>query len=452
MAVVPNSRQTYSVQEAMTRSVSVRYVGPAIVNDPPTNPPSYFCKSFGTFVEECTRPHYYLLDRVTGSKNVPYVPSRDNQIPLSYERLNWHWSKPILRTQGLVIQHDFAGFPLNCPTRTLEPNMFLGSAGYSASMMPVTQQLINHATARANGRIANQKNITVNWANFVGEQRDARVMIYRNLDDLVKTVRFLRKGKFERAYSQLFGSRKRETYDPLHQKWRYSGKRDKRSASSLWLEWHWGWVPLVTDVYSGLKDMRASTAPLILTARGHSTDHDEAILSHTSTFGIGASVAVSHKVRVKRYVKYSVSLRYRVLNTLLSDLNSAGIVNPVETIWELTPFSHLADWFVNVGDYLRAATIGSGLQFLSGTSSTLQRYTVDTIGETSQIQGKVPTSFKVTGKGTVQYFDHRSEFKRTRLYSPPVVTLGLQKDPFSVTRIISAAALLKQLLGGWDRK
>lgn len=451
MAVQPNSRQTYFEQQPNTRSVSVQYLGPSYVV-PSTNPPSYFCKLFGTYVEECTRPHFYLLDRISGSKNVPYVPSRDNQTPLSYERLNWHWSKPILSTVRLVIEHDFAGFPLNCPPRPIDPNTFLGSAGYQASMMPVTQQLINDATAKANGKIANQKNITVNWANFAGEQRDSRVMMYRNLADLVKTVRFLRKGKFERAYSQLFGSRKRETFDPLHQKWRFSGKRDKRSASSLWLEWHYGWVPLVTDVYGGLQDMRASTAPLVLTARGQSTDHDDNTFTHGSTFSIGASVLVSHKVRVKRYVKYSVSLRYRVLNTLLSDLNAAGIVNPAELAWELTPFSFVADWFVNVGDYLRAASIGSGLQFLSGTSSTLQRYTVDTVDEMLPVKGKKSTSFRVSGQGTVRYFDHRSEFKRTRLYSPPVVTLGFQKNPFTVTRIVSAAALLKQLLGAWDRK
>lgn len=452
MAVIPNSRQTYIEQAAITRTTPVQYIGPAHVV-PSTNPPSYYCKYFGTFVEECIRPHFYLLDRITGYKNVPYVPSRDNQIPLNYERLNWHWCKPVLKTQRLVIQHAFAGFPLNCPSKNIDPNTYVsGSAPSAPSMMAVTQQLINNATAKVNGKIANQKNVTVNWANFVSEQRDSRVMMYRNLNDLIKTVRFLRKGKFERAYSQLFGSRKRETFDPLHQKWRYSGKRDKRSASSLWLEWHYGWVPLVTDVYGGLKDMRADSAPLILKARGHSTDHDEYVTTLQSSFSIGASTPVIYKVRVRRYVKYSVSLRYRVLNTLLSDLNAAGIVNPAELAWELTPFSFVADWFVNVGDYLRAATIGTGLQFLSGTASTLQRYAVDSLGESVEIDGKVPTSFRVTGQGAVQYYDYRSEFKRTRLSSPPTVTLGLQKNPFSVTRIVSAAALFKQLLGAWDRK
>lgn len=453
MALVSNSFQTfYDIKQVVT-PVWHQFYGPQWVL-PPTNPPSAYCRPFGFQVMELTKPRTYLLSRVTGRKNVPYIPSIHNQTPLAYERLYTYWTDPVLISKDLKIKHDFSGWPIDCPSVPSPASRFDGAGVVQPLHRALTQQLINTAMAKANGKIADQKNVTVNWANTVGEHRDTRKMMYRSLNDIVKTVRFLRRGKYEKAYSQLFGNIGRTTFDPLHQKWRYVGKRNKRSASSLWLEWHYGWVPLVTDVYDGLGDMRASTAPLILTARGHARDHGDDVETRTCSFGMTDRVnaSVTFNVRVRREIKYSVSLRYRVLNTILSDLNSAGIINPLELAWELTPFSFVADWFVNVGDYLRSTTIGTGLQFLNGTASTLQRTEAVAIGGGYKVSGRSASYHSVEGTGSVQWFYNRHDFSRTVISSPPTMSIGFQQTPFTVKRFVSAAALLKQLLVGWDGK
>lgn len=54
----------------------------------------------------------------------------------------------------------------------------------------------------------------------------------------------------------------------------------------------------------------------------------------------------------------------QISNPNLYRANQLGIVNPLSVAWELTPWSFLVDWFVNVGDCIGAMSDLFGVQLV----------------------------------------------------------------------------------------
>lgn len=414
----------------------------------------YVCQPTDVFVYDGDRLGNYFFYRKYGTKNVPYVPSRDNQSPNPYNVIYRNYSYPKIHLRGVLIGSDVSGGGIMCPTvSTNQTYLYDASPGAGIPYLPITQQMRNHAINKANSKIGDQKSVTVNWANFVGESYDTRRMMADRINRLIKTVRYLRKAKYEKAYYELFGYEGVGYYDPNWKSWKYKGKRDRRKAGDLWLEWTYGWDLLAQDVYDAVADMRKKPSPLILSARGHAEDQVTELVNTSATAQVTnlASVNVPYILKAKKYSKFSISVRYEVLNTILSDLNGAGIINPAELAWELTPFSFVADWFVNVGAWLRNASIGTGLKFLYGTETTVQRIEAVTTSKWVPFDHRVPGNHKVAGMAMVERNFASADVKRTVLSQPPVMTLSINHHVASVSRIISGAALLQQLLEGLGR-
>jgi hypothetical protein len=73
----------------------------------------------------------------------------------------------------------------------------------------------------------------------------------------------------------------------------------------------------------------------------------------------------------------------------LETLKRYGLTNPLETAWELTPWSFVSDWFIPVGAYLSSLTADQGLTFKTGTRKI-----------------KLTGTFTVTGKSGYASNDH----------------------------------------------
>jgi len=453
MPLIPSTHRVESRTTTLHDAQALTYGTPAI-GYLPDGKPFYYCAPTATKCLGLARRGGFFYYEKSGYKNVPYRPSVHNSTPLPYDILKYVDKYPVLHTKGLVITHDASGGGADqCGPTVANANRY-GSDGPGPSYppLPVTTSMRNHVVAKANGKLADKKSVTVNWANFVGEQRDSRHLIYQSLDDMIRTVRHLRKGRFERAYRQLFGNPTRGVYDYSAKQWKWKGHRGKRDASRLWLEWTYGWSPLVGDVYDAIQDMKRNSVPLILNARASVIEQSTTKTSAAISFGLtttGLTASVPFDISLKKYTKFSISVNYRVLNTILSDLNSAGIVNPLETAWELTPFSFVADWFINVGDWLRNASIGTGLQFLHGSETTIQRVEAVSIRKYANMQARRPGYQRAFGMGLVDYSSESLQVKRLPLSSPPSMSLHINHNVLSVSRIVSAAALLKTLLSKW---
>jgi hypothetical protein len=132
-------------------------------------------------------------------------------------------------------------------------------------------------------------------------------------------------------------------------------------ASGLWLEYAFGWVPLLHDIQdardaynslldkdriahvsSGGKDARGSPGPITVTSPG---------------YGLSMKVLwTNHRVDIHK-VRYRGAVKAQAVTTASDRLARFGFT-PSEflpTAWELLPWSFLADYFANIGDLINAS-------------------------------------------------------------------------------------------------
>lgn len=179
-----------------------------------------------------------------------------------------------------------------------------------------------------------------------------------------------------------FASKKWKVYYNSSLPWRNSAA-DKFLAKS-WLEYSFGWQPLVHDIQDAVEAFHAFThphdQPTRLSASGKSS---EEVKTYTGT-GSGLAASGSHiSVFYNRREWVDVLVRYRcghhlsrtasyqngsMSSSRLRELFGFNAVSFIPTVWELIPYSFLVDYFVNVGDVLSAyVTDTSGVTWVCKT-------------------------------------------------------------------------------------
>lgn len=141
-----------------------------------------------------------------------------------------------------------------------------------------------------------------------------------------------------------------------------------RNAASIYLEALFGWIPLVTDMYSSAFTVIQQADRLTaLTGRGRAAfrHHDEA----DDTY-------YSHLLAVDGQTRVTVSSLVRVTNPNLWLLNRAGLINPAAVAWDAVPMSFIVNWFANVNSLVNSVTDFVGLAFDNQSVTT----TVETSG------------------------------------------------------------------------
>lgn len=111
-------------------------------------------------------------------------------------------------------------------------------------------------------------------------------------------------------------------------------------VSSLWLEIQYGWRPLLQDVYESQKALAAITDKMRRTS--FSANHSIRFVEDTSWlpyYSVQKDITISRRIIAE-------------LNELPSAGRSLSLQNPGSVVWELTPFSFVADWFIPIGTYM----------------------------------------------------------------------------------------------------
>lgn len=128
-----------------------------------------------------------------------------------------------------------------------------------------------------------------------------------------------------------------------------------KSLSNRVLEWNYGVVPLIGDVNDSIKALKSSAQNKVLSTRL------SAGMNWTDGGSYKYSTGNGHwKWKASALVRADVTYKNTVLNTTLGQF---GFTNPLSTMWELTPWSHVVDWWINVGEFL--ASLDNCLYFES---------------------------------------------------------------------------------------
>lgn len=247
---------------------------------------------------------------------------------------------------------------------------------YPLAPLPTAGEVSTQAEfAAVSNVLSHLKRSSINLGQAFAERKQTANLIITNVNRLVSVALAIKKGKLNHAHSLLFneGSLKNKgRLKDLLPGRKVLGKGHKRRSdvpaaasnlSNYWLEYSYGWRPLLQDIY-GAAELLANTyvinRPSVVTGVGKADKSYP--LSSISRCGYVSTEWATSICEAK--VKYIIG--YRVDDEAAALMSSTGITDPALLAWELLPYSFVMDWFVPVGTYLSNLSATRGLVFDSG--------------------------------------------------------------------------------------
>lgn len=227
--------------------------------------------------------------------------------------------------------------PYSARIYTLENHAGTGVTGISSDCTPVEWDNV-HAVSAKNQAYAKFKASVSDpsqWAVNLAEGKEAVGMIANRVKQITKFAQSLRKMDLVDAAKQL-GIRKPKGL-----------RSSSKDFGNTWLEYHFGWEPLIQDIGAAVRKLSEPTSKRIIRSRASG----EYIWESRSDDGY--LIARDRVVQSYHFLNQAV---VEQTNPPLAQANDLGFVNPISVAWELVPFSFVVDWFTNVGQVLDSAT------------------------------------------------------------------------------------------------
>lgn len=244
-----------------------------------------------------------------------------------------------------------------------------------------------------------------------------------DLAEVGKTTSMIRS-----AASQMLG---------LATSWRRGLLSGGKHAADTYLQWKYGVRPLMETMYElSSKQLLVAIEPVTFQSRAQ---YNNSRQLRTKNY-LGTYVTVVDNVECSR--RCLVSLTFSQSSTSISTLSQYTSLNPLSIAWELTPYSFVADWFVDIGGYLRMAETAllSGLQFHSGFRTDSYRSFATRINSGAKYEYGTTYTLSSTGN----YED--KGMSRVILSGMPFPELPRINLDLGSSRLLSAAALLSQFV------
>jgi len=260
------------------------------------------------------------------------------------------------------------------------------------------------------------------WANNLVEGRQSLDMLTGRLNQVGSFANALRKGQFSRAANIL-----KLAKTPR-------GVSSSKSYGNNFLEYHFGWEPLVQDI-GGAMDVLQSTdfggQRLFATVRERFSFYNR---YETDWLSEKAYDIVNENGTIQ--VKMGCIATVSNANAFLA--NQLGFVNPAAVLWEAVPYSFVVDWFANVGQCLSSFTDFVGVTLEFPYTTVFQRGTRNHYMYQPANPGWTFAEYK-TSAGSSVFCNRYPYIQGPRLEVKPF-------KGFSFTRGVTAVSLLLQKL------
>lgn len=206
------------------------------------------------------------------------------------------------------------------------------------------------AYSRLMGKALPQAAMLVNMA----QGKQSWEMIATRTMQLVRAFKHLRRGNLGGFAAEL-------SLDSNVVRRRMTRKRAIQNPSGAWLEFTFGWSPLIGDIYNAVDVLQTAfpTVPI----RGSATDSR----STTQVFRPNWYRLTTAKAQCRLVADLVVT------NPNLLLANQLGLLNPAAVVWDLVPFSFVVDWFLPVGKFIRTFNDQAGLE-LQGQCTTFKAW------------------------------------------------------------------------------
>lgn len=177
----------------------------------------------------------------------------------------------------------------------------------------------------------------------IGESREGLEMVANRFSQMARGYKHLRHGQF-RAFLRTFGIGAKRKHRNLI-------RNLPSQASGLWLEYSFGWKPLVGDVYDAVRTFDRPLPGGRVRGKGY-----ENVTRRVGSFP-------NEQIYEAFCAVYQGADVY-VDNLFAFTLSAMGLANPVSVAWNLLPFSFLIDWVADVGSYINSYTDLLGLRIV----------------------------------------------------------------------------------------
>lgn len=291
------------------------------------------------------------------------------------------------------------------------------SLSFSTGGVSVSSNMVNRAVTEARVKLAAMH---VNLGATLAEAKRTASGVATRVKSLVKALIALKRGNFSYAYYSIFGRRR--------------GVQRSKTASELWLEWQYGWKPLIDDIYGGIEQVNQGFREKNLLFSVERTLSQP--LDPRSVFL--ATVPMS---RVETTGQATETVKVVLWGAVTSGIHAPsalGLINPASIAWELVPWSFVLDWLVPVGTWLESLSASVGISYVDGH-------------RVSAVYGDVTGNriALLAEKDPSKYYGKAAKLRvkfvgmRRTVYGAFPWALPYYKSPFSSTHLASAAALLR---------
>lgn len=285
----------------------------------------------------------------------------------------------------------------------------------------------------ARAKILNRlKDSSINLAQSFVERKQTVSLISKNVNRIASAALAIRRGNLRHA-SNLFGLR-------------YSG-RDLRkeirpsrdNLANYWLEYSYGWRPLLSDIY-GASELLAKTFLDNRPTRVQATHRDSYQQDRYLVYQLGGYLPGSNEYA---YSDVLVESKYIIEfvedNQFAARMASTGITDPLLLSWELLPYSFVVDWFLPIGSYLGQLSATRGLVFKRGILSQRRTENHSTVW-VRVAKGK--NNVYVDGLSRRYDLDRKTRTVLSSFPSPPPL---VYPGSFGISKALSGLALINQL-------
>lgn len=213
--------------------------------------------------------------------------------------------------------------------------------------------------------------------------------------------------------------------------------------SDVWLEKRYGWDQLVRsaeDIADAWRHWETPNEPIFVVGKEGAT---VSVTTEIPSSNIVVQHASAYEV-LKRERKTSILARAKVIALCRREFGAfatRGItINPFSTVYELIPYSFVADWFWNVGDIFAAHWPSAAF---AGTTAAVSEKWTDEVEIEVDIKQNLASQPRTSGTRATLSFRNQ-EYHRTPRSDVPLA-LRYQPD-LSPKRVMDAVGLIRRFI------